>query len=190
MLIKGREYDVVKIGLGLLAVAALSSAVWNWYHPKTTTVTRTEYQTVEKEKIVEKIKTVKVPGPKEIVTIEKIVIVEKLKLPRTIADNPDIVITGNADLPPSVGGTSVVSTLNTATGVTEIIAKQKPLPLFGFPSDVELGARYGVSTTEIQAGNIYARWQFLRVGKVHVGAYGELGTRPEAKAMVDVSFKF
>lgn len=176
--------------LFIVAVVAVSSAAWNWYHPRTTTVTRTQYQTVGKEKVVEKIRTVKVPGPKEIVTIEKQVIVEKLVLPPSIASDPNQVITGNADVPPSQGGTSVVSVLNTVTGETEIIAKEKHLSLFGFPSDVEAGIRYGLSTDTAQQGQVYGRWNFLRVGKLYLGAYADVSTRPEARAMLDVSFKF
>lgn len=175
--------------LTIIALIALCSMLWNWYHPQVKTVVTTQYQTVEKEKVVEKIRTVKVPGPKEIVTIEKQVIVKKLKLPESVASNPDTVITGNADVPPSEGGTSIVSVLNTQTGETTIIAKEKPLSLFGFPSNAEAGVRYGL-TTSGQEGDIYGRWQFLRIGKVFVGTYGEITTRPEAKAMMEASFKF
>jgi hypothetical protein len=175
--------------MGIIALIALCSMLWNWYHPQVKTVVTTQYQTVEKEKVVEKIRTVKVPGPQEIVTIEKQVIVEKLKLPESVANDESKVITGNADIPPSEGGTSVVSVLNTQTGETSIIAKEKPLSLFGFPSDVEAGIRYGL-TTHGQEGDIFARWQFLRVGKVKLGAYSEITTRPEAKAMLETSFKF
>ena len=178
------------IVLIIVAAVAVSSATWNWYHPQVKTLSRTEYQTVEKEKIVEKIKTVTIPGPERIVTIEKIKIVEKLVLPPSIADDPNKVITGNADIEPSEGGTSVVSVLNVVTGETEIIAKEKPVSLFGFPFNVEAGVRYGLSTQDLQQGNLFARWQFLRIGKLFLGGYGEMTTKPEAKAMLEVAFKF
>lgn len=176
--------------LAIVAVVAVSSAAWNWYHPQTRTVTQTQYQTVEKEKVVDRIKLVKVPGPKEIVTIEKQVIVEKLVLPPSIASDPNQVITGNADVPPSEGGTSVVSVLDTVTGETQIISKPKPLSLFGLPSEIEAGIRYGLSTATVQQGQLYGRWQFLRVGKLYLGAYADVSTKPEARAMLDVAFKF
>ncbi|MDD2899004.1 MAG: hypothetical protein PHI31_09855 [Desulfuromonadaceae bacterium] len=179
----------INAALIVLLLIAIGSTVWNWYHPKET-VSQTQYQALPKEKIVERIKTVKVPGPKEIVTIEKQVIVEKLKLPESVASDPNTVITANAEVPPSEGGTSVVTAFNTATGETTIIAKEKPLSLFGFPSNVETGVRYGLTSDGPQQGDIYARWQFLRVGKVYVGTYGEITTQPRARAMLEASFRF
>lgn len=187
LILKDNKTAVV---LFVVTVVAVSSATYNWYHPQTKTVTRTQYQTVEKEKVVEKIRTVRVPGPKEIVTIEKIKIVEKLVLPPSIANDPNQVVTGNADVPPSEGGTSVVSVLDISTGETTIVAKEKPLSLFGFPSDVEVGIRYGLSTDTAQQGQVYGRWSFLRVGKLYLGAYADVSTKPEARAMLDISFKF
>lgn len=178
------------VALFFIAVIAVSSAAWNWFHPEVKTLTRTEYREVEKEKVVVKIKTVKVPGPREIVTIEKQVIVERLSLPPDVATDDAKVITGNADIEPSESGTSVVSVLDTVTGETVLIAKEQPLSLFGFPSDLELGVRYGLSTQAIQEGNLYGRWQFLRVGKVKLGGYLEISTLPEMKAMLDASFRW
>lgn len=180
----------IMVVLVVVAIVAVSSAAWNFYHPQIRTVTQTQYQTVEKERVVDKIRIVRVPGPKEIVTIEKIKVVEKLGLPSGIANDPNQVITGNADLAASEGGTSVVSVLNTTTGETQLIAKEKPLSLFGFPSDVEAGIRYGLSTDTVQQGQVYGRWQFLRVGNIYLGAYADMSTKPEARAMLDVSFHF
>jgi hypothetical protein len=178
------------IVLIIVAAVAVSSAAWNWYHPQVKTLTRTEYQTVEKEKIVEKIKTVTIPGPERIVTIEKIKIVEKLVLPPSIADDPNKVITGNADIGPSEGGTSVVSVLDVVTGETEIIAKEKPVSLFGFPSNIEAGVRYGLSTQDLQQAVVNAKWDFLRVGSFYVGIYGEINSKPSASAMLAITHKF
>jgi hypothetical protein len=174
----------------IVSIIAVSSAAYNWFHPQIKTLTRTEYQTVEKEKTVVQIKTVKVPGPREVVTIEKPVIVERLSLPPEVATDPAQVITGNADIEPSESGTSVVSVLNVDTGETVMIAKEKPQSLFGFPADIESGIRYGLSTRTLQEGDIYARWQFLRVGKVFLGVYGEISTQPEARAMLDLSYRW
>src|SRR6185369_2256952 len=71
-----------------------------------------------------------------------------------------------------------------------IVAKEQPPALFGFPAVVELGLRYGLGTRNGQEGNLNARWQFLRVGNLYLGAYGEIGTQPEAKAMIDLSYRW
>ena len=80
--------------------------------------------------------------------------------------------------------------MNTSTGETTIVAKEKPLPLFGFPNEKEVMLRYGLSTRDAYSGNLAAKWQFLRVGNFYVGAYGEIDTRPDAKAMIEVAYKF
>jgi hypothetical protein len=187
VLIKGREYDVVKIGLALVAVIALCSMVWNWYHPKTNTITTTEYRTVPEERIVTKIKRVIVPGPERVVTIEKEAITDKTGV--TIPQGKEAV--ANADIEPSEGGTSVIAVLDMETGETNIVAKEKELSLFGFPSDIEAMLRYGTSTQGIgQQAEIAVRYQFLRVGKFKLGAYGELSSQPQGKAMLEVAYKF
>lgn len=172
----------------IVTILAVSSAAWNWYHPQIRTISKTEYQTVVQEKEVVKIKRITVPGPVRIVTIEKQVIVEKLGINPVPGDDSEII--ANADIPCSEGGTSIVTLMDMTTGESTIIAKEKPLSLFGFPSNIEAGVRYGLSTDTLQQGNLFARWQFLRVGKVYLAAYGEMTTKPEAKAMLEVVYKF
>lgn len=187
MLIRGREYDVVKITLGVVAVIALASMAWNWYHPRVNNITTTEYRTVQEEKVVTKIKRVAVPGPTKIITIEKAAVSTKLDV--AIPEGKEVI--ANADIEPSEGGTSVVTVMDMTTGESTVIAKEKPLPLFGFPADVEAMIRYGISTQGVgQQADIAVRYQFLRVGKFKLGAYGELSSQPQAKAMLEVAFKF
>ncbi len=175
----------------IISVASVSSSTWNWYHPQVNTVTKTEYRTQTEEKEVVKIKRVLVPGPKQIVTIEKKVIVDKLGIDPVPGEGKEII--ANAEIESGsddTGDVSVIAVMDTVTGETEIIAKAKPVSLFGFPSNIEAGVRYGLSTQDLQQGNLFARWQFLRVGKLYLGAYGEMTTHPEAKGMLEVSFKF
>lgn len=187
MLLTWIRGNVLLIVFFIIAAVAASSAAWNWYHPQVKTITQTEYRTVTQEKVVEKIKRVEVPGPTRIITIDKQTIADKLDI-HPISDNEQII--SNADIPPSESGTSAVTVLNMDTGESKIIAKEKPLSLFGFPSNVEAGLRYGLATQSGQEGDLFARWQFLRVGKVYLGAYGEMTTKPEAKIMLEGSFRF
>jgi hypothetical protein len=176
------------VALGVVALLAVSSAAWNWYHPQVKTLTKTEYRTVTEEKKVREIKRVMVPGPERIVTIEKKVIVEKLGIDPIPDEGVEVI--ANADVEPSEGGTSVVVVMDTTTGESKVIAKEKPLSLFGFPSDVEAMLRYGLTTRGGQAAELAARYQFFRVGKFRLGAYGEVSSQPEAKAMLEVAYKF
>jgi hypothetical protein len=185
----------IEITLAVIAVLALTSAGWNWYHPTVKTVTQTQYQTVPQEKKVETIKRVTVPGPERIVTIEKPVVVEKLGLPPAIAADPTKEIVANGEIMTHDGDkVSTVAVMDTPADGTpatvSIIAKEQPPSLFGLPNDWEMGVRYGLGTRAGQEGNINARWQFFRLGNIYLGAYGEIGTRPEAKMMLDVSMRF
>jgi hypothetical protein len=180
---------VAEIVLGIIAVLAVLSAIYN-FRKAPVTVTRDRYTEVPKEKAVEKIRTVTVPGPTKIVTIEKPVIAEKLDMGIDFAEDPEKQAIANADLPPSKAGYSAVAVIDMADGHTVIQAKEKPLPLFGFPSEKEIGLRYGLRSNGLQGGNVYGKWTFLRVGNLYLGAYGEIDTRPEAKAMLDLSYRF
>lgn len=175
----------------IISAIAVSSATYNWYHPQVKTVTTTEYRTQIEEKEVVKIKRVLVPGPKQIVAIEKEVIVKELGIDPVPAEGKEIIANAVIDCGDNdTGDMSVVTIMDTTTGESTIIAKEKPLSLFGFPSDIEAGLRYGFSTKTVQEGNLFARWQFLRVGNAKLGVYGEMSTQPAAKAMLEVAYKF
>lgn len=174
--------------LAVVAVVAVSSATWNFYHPQIKTVTKTEYRTQVEEKEVLKIKRVLVPGPTKIVTIEKEVIIRELGIDPVPGDGQEII--ANADIECGESGVSAVAIMDTTTGESRIIAKEKPLSLFGFPSDVEAMLRYGLTTRGGQGGSLAARWQFLRVGAFRLGAYGEVTSQPEAKAMLELAYHF
>lgn len=186
MQIRGFEIKIKDIILVFIAVVAVSSAVYNWYKPAKV-ITKTEYQEVPKEKVITKIKTVYVPGPKQIATIEKEKLAEELNIYDFKEEEQPI---ANADIPPSKAGVSIVTVMNTTTGESHVIAKEKQLSLFGFENTRELGIRYGLSTQDGQAGNLFARWHFLRIGSFHIGAYGEIATKPEAKGMLEIAYQF
>lgn len=147
-------------------------------------ITKTEFRDVPVIETVRKIKTVKVPGPKEVITIEKIKIVEKLKLPDWVKNDKDQQVIATAEIPAYEGKTDTVAVLNTQDGSSRIIAKQRPLPFFGTPNEWEVGAGYGIDTHGQQMAQVEARWTFLRVGDIRIAGYVEGNSRPEAKAMI------
>jgi len=171
----------------LIAVIAGASALWGWFHPKV--VTNTEYVNAPVEKIVTKIKRVEVPITK-VITYEKPIIVEKLKLPDWLKTDADKQVIANAEIQPYEGKTSAVAILDTKSGEAQIIAKQKPLPFFEFKNEKEIGVRYGYASTGLPEADIYGRWTFARVGSLHSALYVEGNTKPEGKAMVEVSYRW
>ncbi len=174
----------------LVITLGLMSAIYAWYGERNKPpVSQKVYVTVEKIKEVDKIKRVEVPVEK-IVTIEKKVLVEKIKLPEWFMAETEQAI-ATAVIPPYDGDTQAIATINTDTGVGNIIAKQIPQSFMDFENKKEMGVRVGYTTDGAKAhSTIYGRWNFLRVGNVHLGLYGEANSEGAGIAQVDLSYRF
>jgi len=157
----------------VIALLMLSAAVWSWYHPKEVERIRTEYQ--DRTKTV----YVKVPVPVQGGNVQG--------TGDTVQGNP---VVATADCPATPGGSEVVSTVSPSTGEVHILTRPKPLSLFGFEDQKEIGARYGVGKTEI---DLFARWTFFRVGSFYAAAYAEgsmIGTTSSSNVMLEVSYRW
>ena len=185
---KAVKIDKSKIILFIVAALAIASALYAWYRPQPV-INKTEYVNVPQIKEVVRIKRIEVPVEK-VVTIEKQVVVEKLKLPEAILKDEAKQIVATGEITPYEGVTNVVAVLDTKSGESEIIAKQKPLSLIAFENKKEIGVRYGVNATKGLQGDLYGRWDFLRVGSSHLGVYAEVNSRAEAKAMLSVGYRW
>jgi hypothetical protein len=171
-------------------ILAGASAVYNWFTPAPNTPVNTWVKPAE-PKVVTKIKRVEVPGPERIITIEKQVVVEKLKLPDWIKDDVNKQVIATAEIAPYEGKTNAAAILDTKTGQSEIIAKQVPLSLFGFENKKELGVRVGYSTDEWEMrSTVFGRWQFARIGNIHLGIYGEANSRGEGIGQLELTYRF
>lgn len=183
------KLKIAVFGLAGVLLLVVASVIYAWFK-KPAFFTTTEYVSVPEIKEVVKVKRVNVPGPKEIVTIEKPVVIEKLKLSDSIAQDQSKQITATGEIPAYEGKTNVVAVMDTQAGTSEIVAKQQPLPFFAFKNEKELGIRAGLDTIDGKRGDVYGRWTFLRIGSVHCALYGEGNTRPEGKAMLDISYRW
>jgi hypothetical protein len=177
----------------LIAVltVALIAMVQAWYKERfKPVIPQVNYVEVEKIKYINKIKKVEVPIEK-IVTIEKGTLIKKAKgLPTWFVENADEQAIASADLPETKGGYEVIGTVNTSTGVGNIIAKEKPRSLIGFPNEKEIGARVGYNSKLAQEVSIYGRWNFLRVGNVHLSAYADGSSEGSATAQLELGYRF
>lgn len=181
------EVDWSKTIALLLGIVACSSAAWNWYHPRV--VPSTSYGSTPPIPAAANLPTQELPVQRVVVLVKQEA-VKALKPPPEITGNPSAQITATAAIPPSPHGGSAIAYINTSTGRSNIVYKAAPQPLFGFPSDVTTGVRYGVTTNDAYQGQLYAKWDFLRIGKAFLGVYGEVTTRPDAKAMIDASVRW
>ncbi len=116
--------------------------------------------------------TEEVTLPVTLKTHSKKVAAKKMKLPAEIVEDPAKEITATADLKPSDGGYTMAAITDTSTGVTSIIAKEKPRPLFALGGESEVGL-LGGTTDSGDAALVFARQDMLRVGPAHLfGAAG------------------
>lgn len=184
---------IIACALLFVTLLAVSSAVYFWYQ-KPGVITTREYVKVPEIRTIEKVTRVEVPGPERIVTIEKKVVIDKLNLPQWVKDSPDEQVIATAEIEPYRGKTSAVSLINTKTGVGQIVAKQEPLPLFGFVNDREIGVRGGMNSSGSPEATVYGKWDFVRVGNVHLGVYGDASvkndSRIDARIQVGIGYKF
>ena len=176
------------LALVVIAVLAVASSLYSWYKPQPI-ITKTEYIRVPEIKETVRIKRVKVPGPERLVTIEKEVVVNKLNLPDWIKNDKDIQVIATASIEPYEGTTDAVATMNTRTGEGMIVAKHRSLGLIAFENRKEIGVRYGATIAGPEV-DVYAEWQFLRVGSTHLGLYVGANTHSDARAMVQVGYRF
>lgn len=107
-------------------------------------------------------------------TYSKKIVVKKLKLPQEVLDNTAKEVTATASLKPTVGGYTVASVTDTATGVTDLFVKEKPRSLFCIGGESEIGLLGGV-TNHGDSALVFVRQDLIRVGNVHLFAAGGAG---------------
>jgi hypothetical protein len=186
------QIDKSKVIIGAFCVIlaiALIAMVQAWYKERfKPVIPQTNYVEVEKIKYINKIKKIEVPIEK-IVTIDKTTLIKKVNgLPTWFVSNADEFAVSSANLTETKSGYEVIGTMN-KNGVGNIIAKEKPRSLFGLPNEKELGVRAGYNNKLEQNVSIYGRWNFFRVGNVHISAYGEC-SQDNATAQLEVGYRF
>jgi hypothetical protein len=178
--------DIFLVLLMAVIIGAGAAYLKDRFYPKPSPATQTvtQFTPAPEIKTVEKIKTVMVPGPTQVVTVDKPVIVEKLKLPDEIKNNPDEQVVSTAVVQPYEWKTDAIAIMNTKTGESEIQIKQEPVPFFEFKNEKEVGIT-GYFRADLQGihpeGRIDAGWTFMRTGQLRWQLWGEGNTRPEAK---------
>lgn len=175
--------------VGGVAALMLISLTVNHFWPKQTAPTT--YQTAAPIPAVANVPTQELPPQRVVVLVKQEAIKKLPDLPPEVKADPKQQVTTTADIKPSPYGGSAVAFINTSTGKSSIIYKAKERPLIGFPQDVTIGVRYGVTTRSPgQEAQLYGRYDFVRVGSAYLGIYGEANSRPEAKGMIDLSMRF
>jgi hypothetical protein len=163
----------------LIALIALASALYAWYHPKPSQQGQTEFVEVPVPKPYKVIS-------KQTVTVEVIKVITKTEIkekwPDWFKSDENQQLTAIGIVEPYKGKTECASVISLQTGESRIVTKQLPMPLFGFMNEKELGFRYG---TEV---DVFGRWTFLRVGSIYLAGYAQAGS--SSMAQLELSYRW
>lgn len=178
---------------GLIFLAAYFA--WLYFRPDPAPVNR--YTTAKPTAVVANIPPVTVAmHSRTIQALPKAITAKKLKITPDEIGNDSSQIIQAVDIPATEGGAVAVTFLNVSTGRSRTIWKEKPRPFVSFESATEIGMRYGLSSHGEQTAALYLRRDLARIGGVHLSGYVEAATglsvaaRPEAKAMIDISYRW
>jgi hypothetical protein len=179
----------ITIGLAIIGILAISSSLYMFFKGSPIG-SGVQYIKVPEIRTVTQIQRVEIPI-KEVITIEKEKIVEKLKLPDWVKNDKNEQVIATGEIAPYEGITNAITVLNVQNGASQVIAKQMPLPLFSFESKKEVGLRYGYNADDVKTQvTLFGRWQFLRVGNFHAGLYGEVNTNEASKAVAQFEITY
>jgi hypothetical protein len=105
----------------------LRQSLLHWFHiPQSPQVD--EFKPVVEIKKAKKIQKIMVPVER-VKVLEKEKSVKELKLPEIIAKDESKQVTATAEVTAYKGTTEVITTIDTRTGETEVLARKKPMPL-------------------------------------------------------------
>lgn len=147
-----------------ICLAALLSALWLWYHPKT----------VHDGPLT--------PGWHDVTTPPG--------SPRKASKQPP---TGNSrpllaqgEVPASTEGFELSTGFSGTSDEVKIWASPIPRPFFGLENGKELGVRYDFLS---QTGSVFGRWTFVRVGDFYGSLYAE-GRSGSSYAGAEISYRW
>jgi hypothetical protein len=180
------------IGLGLLIVLLAAALVYAWFF-KGDKVPVGQYAEAKPEKEVKDI-------PKQEIVIKHVHVYDKgkvskaLNLPKEITDNPAKQVIADAEIKSSERAQSAVTVIDTESGESTVLTKEKAYSWLEFRNVKEVGIRAGYGFDGVQ-GDIFARWHFMRVKGVNLSVYGEAtgavqSRNIKAKAMLETSYRW
>lgn len=169
----------------IVAAGVLLAAwvLWRWYAPEPP-ITPSTYVTAAPTRPA--LPKTEIPAPM-VKALPKTAASKKLDLPAEIAADPAQQILDAVTVPPTKGGATAIAVLDTRSGETRTIVREKPRPLFGFEKGGAAGIRYGASN-DGTAVALFVRQDVARVGNLYLSGYAEAGR--DARAMVEVSYRW
>lgn len=116
--------------------------------------------------------------------------IKKVELPESVEKDKNKVVTAVVDVPKSEAGHTVASILDTNTGISSILIKPNKPPFFSLLSENRLGIRYGITSKGATEGELYYSRGLARIADAHIGTYGSISSKGEAKVMLQVEYRW
>jgi len=199
-----RQIDARRTALLIGCLLATASAAWQYAMPQVRVITDTEFRRVPQIHNTVEIKRLHVPCPESgIVILDKAEVAKKLDFdfaqsPEPSAPNGSpprtLEITATADLPESDNGYESVSLIDLNSGESQIMAREKESPWFQLRSDAAVGIRYGLCTGTDSAspycGDVYGRWDFLRIKDVYLSTNANISTDGSARIQLGAEYRW
>lgn len=171
-----------KYWLVCLLAAPLAWLAWEKYaprHPNFTTVQGPVVTAQTPPKVIERVKTVTLPGPERIVYLDKPSLSAILKMPEiSFSDSANPVAV--TEVAPHTGKTTVVAMLDN-TGKTSLLTRQEPTKFLEFRRQIEIRGRYLFTGTNLMEADLVAKP--LRIGPVEVEGGAGLEVRREDSSL-------
>lgn len=179
-----------------IALTAVFSMIWGWYHPAVPEIRYAPDGTVMTvyQKVSVPIRSGdRVKCPEQGILTSGNLFDPKYgsytspNMPPASQEGQNEAIIASGHVPASTGGYNAQVGLNTASGEASIWVKPEPRSLFGFENGKEIGFRYDWMH---QRSDIFARWTFVRVGSLYGSFYGEISNAPDSKLMAELSYRW
>ena len=212
-----RQVDLRRTALLVLLVLAVFAALWQYFMPQIRTIESTVFKRVPEIRKVVEVQRIRIACPElGIVVLDKAQAEKKLHLALEDADSTlyagdglkanateepgypydnrhltnSYEITATGEIPETRNGAEVMSTIDMNTGVSTIVVREKPTPWFQFRNDGAVGIRYGLDQRLNYIGNIYGRWDFLRIKDVYISANTDIETGGDAKLQIGGEYRW
>ena len=189
MILSGVRWKVVLLAVAAIAAGIIAAAGLHTCYTRPAPLPAGTYTEAMPERKVTDIPRAAVPV-KQVLAYDKAAIKKKLPLLAPELESTSRQVIANADIPATRGGASAVTVLDTDTGESRILVREKAPPLVEFTNEGAVGLRYGINEELKKEGTLYGRWNVLRIGRVHVGAYADVSTTSEATAQASIEYRW
>lgn len=162
-----------------MIVIILMSAAYGWYH-------KDEYfKPAPPELIIQTVQEECVP----VVHYVKEKAIKADIVPEYVKTDSSKEVVAVATVPEHKGDTTIVAVIDKDSGITTLNTKKERPSLFEIEGIKSLGLRCNV-TTACDEVTLYGSYEFLRVGALHMEAYGQINSESQAYVGLGLEYRF